>query len=419
MRVLLLTLCYLPDAAPNAPIMTALAEGLAALGHELIVVTAFPHYGQSRPYAGYSGWRLVQECRDGIRIVRTPLYVGKEGSTAGKILSWLSFNLIGTWMAARVGPADVIIAPSPPLTLGLSEWLLSSLWRVPHIYNPQDIYPDVSVEQGYLRNRYAIMMLRSLEKMVYTKAAAVTVLSEAHKANLLDKGVPSDKVVVIPNFVDTDFIRPLPRQNPWSATQGLDDRFVVAYAGNIGASQRLEVLLEVASVLRAREDIVFLVIGRGTGKVSLEERSQRMGLSNVRFLPFQPWERLPEVYASADVHLVMLRRGITGSMPSKAYGIMAAGRPLLASVEENSEVARLVQRSGGGRLVPPEDPQAMVEAILDMAGDAKMRRGMGESGRTHIVEHYSKQAVACQYDRLIRRIVSEARRADLHVRDCG
>jgi len=415
MRVLLLTLCYLPDAAPNAPLMTALAEGLRDLGHEVLVVTAFPHYGQGRPYTGYGGWRVTNERRNGIRISRTPIYVGKGGSNASKILSWLSFNLIGTWVALKAAPADVIISPSPPPTLGLSEWLLASLWRVPYVYNVQDVYPDVAIEQGLLTNPQLIALLRKLERLVYGKAAAVTVVSEAHRDNVLSKGVPCQKIAVIPNFVDTDFMRPLPRHNPWSAQQGMDDHFAVTYAGNIGASQGLETLLGAASRLKTHEDIAFLVIGRGAARAALEARARASGLDNVRFLTLQPRERLPEVYATADVHLVLLRRGITGSMPSKTYSIMASGRPLVAAVEPQSEVASLVQRAGAGLVVSPEDPEALAEGILTLRSDREKRRTMGEGGRAHVAEHYSKQAVASQYDALIRRLVTRPRTRGRHV----
>ena len=405
MRVLFLTLCYLPDAAPNASVMTALAEGLKDLGHELNVVTAFPHYGQNRPYAGYGGLRLKYESCSGIRVFRTPLYVGDEGSTRSKILSWLSFNVTGTWAATRIGRPDVIIAPSPPPTLGLSERLLARLWRIPYIYNVQDIYPDVGIEQGFLTNRSLITILRTMENLVYAKASAVTVLSEAHRAILLAKGVASQKVVVIPNVVDTDFLRPLPRNNPWSADQGVDGRFVVTYQGNIGASQGLETLLNAASRLMRRRDIIFLVIGRGTARASLESQAQAQRLDNVRFLPFQPRERLPEVYATADVQLVSLRRGISASVPSKAYSIMASGRPLVAAVEQKSEVASLVERAGAGLVAPPGNPEALAQAILYLAGDPENRRRMGESGRAHVEQYYSKRAVSRQYDALLSRVV--------------
>lgn len=405
MRVLLLTLCYLPDAAPNAPVMTALAEGLQGLGHDLIIVTAFPHYGQKRPYAGYGGLRLKYESRNGIRVCRTPLYVGNPGSHSHKILSWLSFNVIGTWAALRTGRPDVIISPSPPPTLGLSERFLARLWRIPYIYNVQDIYPDVAIEQGLLTSRPLIAMLRTMEKFVYAQAAAVTVLSEAHRAILLGKGVASQKVVMIPNGVDTHFLRPLPRRNPWSAEQGVDDRFVVTYQGNIGASQGLETLLKAASRLIRNRDIMFLVIGRGTARASLRSQAQAQRLDNVRFLPFQSRERLPEVYATADMQLVLLRRGIWASVPSKVYSIMASGRPLVGAVEPKSEVASLVQRAGAGVVVPPEDPEALAEAILSLASDHENRRRMGESGRAHVEHHYSNRAVSRQYDALLRRVV--------------
>lgn len=406
MRVLLLTLCYLPDGAPNASVMAGLSEGLRALGHEILVITAFPHYGQSRPYIGYGGWRVKHEANNGIQIARTPLYVGREDSPAQKVVSWLSFNLIGGWAAARAGPADVIITPSPPPTLGLAGWLLGCLWGVPYIYNPQDIYPDVAVEQGFLRNRQLIALLRKVEDFIYAKAGAITVLSESHRANLMAKEVHRSKVVVIPNLVDTDFIRPLPRHNPWSARHGLDTSFVVTYAGNISASQGVNTLIDAASLLRKEGNILFLVIARGTGKSLLEAQARSRGLNNIRFLPFQRREFVPHLYASADAHLVLLRRGIGGSFPSKTYSIMGAGRPLLAAVDENSEVGNLIQRTKTGIVVPPEDPQAIVRAILSLAEGHEARHSMGERGRNFVLEHHSKRAVALRYDALIRRLAA-------------
>ena len=166
MRVLILTLSYPPDAGSNAPVMKALSHGLKVLGHEMFVVSSFPHYGHSRPYPGYRSWRFKHESSNGIHVLRTPLYVGREGSRSGKILSWLSFNLIGTWAAAKAQSIDVIIASSPPPTLGLSGWLLARLWNAPYVYNGQDIYPDVAVEQGHLRNRHLIAFLRKVEDMI-------------------------------------------------------------------------------------------------------------------------------------------------------------------------------------------------------------------------------------------------------------
>ena len=407
MRVLLFTLCYLPDAAPNASVMTTLAEGLADLGHEVFVVTAFPHYGQNSPYVGYGGWRFKYESFNGIRISRTPIYVGKEGSTVGKILSWLSFNLIGTWAALKAPRVDVIISPSPPPTLGLSDWLLSRLWRIPFIYNVQDIYPDVAIEQGLLANPQLIALLQKLERLVYDKAAAMTVVSDVHRARLLAKGVPPRKVVVIPNAVDTDFLRPLPRSNPWSAEQRLDGRFVVTYAGNIGVSQGLETILDAARSLRQREHILFLVIGRGTGKSLLEAQARSRELTNIRFLPYQPRDSVPQLYASADVHLVFLRPDVASSFPSKTYSIMAAGRPLLAVVDGGNEVGSLVRRTNTGLVVQPKNPQALVKAILRLAHDQETRHRMGERARRYVERHHSKQTVALMYDALIRRLVTK------------
>lgn len=412
MHLLLITLCYLPDDAPNAPIMTGLAEAFVEFGHRVSVVTAHPHYGENHPDARSHSLRSYrEECR-GVSILRTPLYIGKEHSSKGKLLSWLSFNAIATWYASGIKNVDIILAPSPPLTLGLTESLLGARWHVPYIYNVQDIYPDIAVEQGYLRNPRLIGMFRWVENRVYSNAAAVTVLSEAHRANLLAKGVPPEQVVIIPNLIDTDFVRPVPRRNLWAAEHGANDHFIVAYAGNIGASQALDTLLGAARLLQGHPEILFQVIGRGSAKAELESRVQEWGLRNIAFLAFQPREQLPQVYGSADVHLVLLRRGIMGSVPSKIFTIMAAGRPIIACVDEASDAAHIVRTANAGVVIPPENPQELAETIRRLAQDSRARAKMGECGRAHVVQYYSKRAIGRQYVELCSKLISE--RGDKH-----
>ncbi|MBI3945011.1 MAG: glycosyltransferase family 4 protein [Armatimonadetes bacterium] len=407
MRILLLTLYFEPDITANAAILTRLAEELAALGHAVSVVTAFPHYAGNRIDPRYRG-TLIERARHGdIRVTRTYVYVASDkGSLRARLLNYASFNLLSV-VAGLLSPApDVVLAPSPPLTIGLTAWLLGSLKRVPFVYNVQDIYPDIAIRLGILTNPRAIRAFRRLEDFVYRRAAAVSVLSEGFRQNLLGKGVPPAKLRIIPNFVDPDLVRPQPKENPFARREGLADRFVALYAGNIGLSQGLETLLGACAHLRDLPDFLAVIVGNGAARPALEARAQEMGLSNVRFLPFQPKEDLAMMYASADVSLVLLKRGIGAeSVPSKAYAILASGRPILAAVDAGADTDRLIQDARCGVAVPPEDPAALARAIRALRADPAARAQMGRRGREHVVAHYSPGAIARQYEALLRDVV--------------
>lgn len=409
MRILLLSLYFSPDVAANAVIVTELAEELTTLGHQVTVVTAFPHYDNNVVTHRYRGRLLQREEYGDISVVRTYLYTSPQKSRfAVRFLNYLTFNASSTLAGLLAGPHDVVLAPSPPLTIGLSAYLIGRAKRIPYLYNVQDIYPDVVVKLGILKNPWAIAFSRHLERFVYAQAEHITVLSQGFRSNLLHKGVPQHKLSVIPNFVDTDFVHPLPRCNGFRQRFDLNDRFVVLYAGNLGHSQDLEHVLECAHRLRDRDDIVFVIVGNGSRKPYLETLAQQMELDNVRFIPFQPRQDVPYIYAAADVSLVPLKEGIAlDSVPSKAYTIMASGRPIIASVDPDSDAWNLVQRGQCGLCIPPEDPQAMAQAIRALYASPALRERMGRNGREYVVQHHTRQAVGRQYHELLTSIVEE------------
>jgi colanic acid biosynthesis glycosyl transferase WcaI len=405
MKVLLLTLYFEPDIAANAVIMTELAEELANLGHDVTVVTSMPHYGDNQVWPEYRGKLQVRETFKGLDVRRVYLYVPQDKENLlGRLFNYATFNTLSTIAGTFAGGYDVVLAPSPPLTNGLAAFLISRLRGVPYVYNVQDIYPDVAIRLGVLTNPWVIAFFRWMERFVYDKAAAVSVLSEGFRRNLLDKGVPDDKIAVIPNFVDVDFIHPLPRHNDFSKAQGLDEKFVLLFAGNVGMSQGLGKVLDAAHLLEDREDILFLIVGNGTAKPGLQDYAEELGLENVRFLSFQPREDLPEMYASSDVCLVPLRKGVaTDSVPSKLLTITAAGRPLIASVDRDSDTYRFVEKAECGLWVEPENPDALTEAILTLYHDPDRRERLGRNGREYVEARYTPQVVARQYASLLER----------------
>ncbi len=409
MRILMLSTYFRPESATNAILMTLLGEELTRQGHEVVVITGMPHYDQNRIWPAYRGKLWTREQIGSMRVHRVYLYVpSKKTSFWGRLLNYLSFNLTSGIAGLLIGRFDAILAPSPPLTNGITAWALSRIKGVPFIYNVQDIYPDVAVRLGVLKNRTAIRFFEWMERFVYRKAAAVSVISDCFKANLLRKGVPEQKVEVIPNFIDESFVRPLPRQNAFRTEHGLEDKFVALFAGNVGLSQGLETLLEAALCLQNLPDLRILIVGDGASKEALVNRAKTMGLHNVIFLPLQPYERVPELYSAADVGLIPLRKGLTeDSVPSKLFTIMGVGRPVIAGVDPESDTHRVIQRAGCGLCIPPEDAKALASALQALYENRPLADEMGRAGRDYVVQHFTCHEVARRYGALFERVQSQ------------
>lgn len=413
MRVLLLTLVFAPDGVSTAVLMTELALELRALGHDVTVLTTTPHYNVEpearlrQPLVKRWGNFLYQSDCQSIPVFHASIPV--KGSRVGaRLLDYARFHVISTLagLARLSGKYDVILAPSPPLTIGLSAWVLSRLRHVPFIYNVQEIYPDAAVSLGVLHNRTVIRAMEWLERFVYARAQRVVVISEWFRRRLLEKGVPDAKLQVIPNFADTDFLQPGERQNSFSAQHELDNRFVVLYAGNIGLTQGFETIMEAARRLESVPEVCFVIVGDGTRRDWLEEQILLHAASNVMLLPYQPRSSVPQIYATSDVCLVPLKRGTAQeTFPSKIYSIMAAGRPVIASVDPDSELAWVVERAECGWAVPPDDAGALATAIKSAYQRRSDLLAMGLRGRDYVVANHSRQAVARQYDSLIQAVV--------------
>jgi colanic acid biosynthesis glycosyl transferase WcaI len=420
--VRLLVLCphFAPDTAPTGEVMTSIATELVARGHELHVVTSLPWYQHHRVEPGWTGKVVRHEDTDWGRITRVHPFPTDKRNIPARAAGFAGFTVLSTALgvAGRRGSRpDVVMAMSPPLTLGGAGWLAARRWGVPFVFNIQDVFPDVAVELGAITNPRVIRLASWLERWSYRRSDAVTVLSEDLRDNLVAKirgTVPDahDRIRVIPNFVDTARITPRdPDAGPYRAEHGLTGKRVVMYAGNVGFSQSLDLVVEAARACGERPDladVVFVVNGGGSARPQLEE--QAAGLGNVVFVDFQPKERLPEVLAAADIHVVPLRRGLArSSVPSKTYSILAAGRPVVASVDEGTEVALVVEQAGAGLAVPPDDPAAFTKALVTLLEDPAAAQAMGRAGRSFVEAWASPAAVAERYEALFEELRSRPR----------
>lgn len=410
-KVLLLTLVFAPDGVSTALLLTDLAQELSSLGHEVTVLTTTPHYNNDveararQPLNKRFGGLLYESELNGIKVWHASMPT-KGDRVGARLLDYLRFHAISTIAGLFIsGKCDVILAPSPPLTIGLSAWILRIFKRAPFIYNVQEIYPDVAVSLGMLTNQRVIHILEWLERFIYKRSKAITVISERFKQRLLAKGVEANKLEIIPNFVDTDFIQPGERKTAFSTRHGLDDKFVILYAGNIGLTQSFETILAATKLVRGVDEVHFLVVGDGTRRAWLEEQLAEEDYPNVTLLPYQPRSSVPEMYASVDICLVPLKRGTAQeTFPSKIYTIMAAKRAVIASADPESELADVVQHADCGWTAIPDDPQSLAAAILEAEKDRDVVNQRAENGYQYVIENHSRQAIAKQYDVLIKKL---------------
>lgn len=400
MKLVVVAPHFEPDVAPTGEVITRIVHELARRGHSMDVFTAFPWYRTHRVETGYEGRLWRYEDRSWGRITRIhPFPTPDKRNIARRAAAFAAFSTVAAGMGIRGGRCDGVLALSPPLTLGLSGRAIATARKAPFVFRVDDVFPDVAVELGVLRNKGVIGAARVLEGWCYGWADAVTVLSEDMKANILAKSSRPESVRVIPNFVDTNWILPGPTENGYRREFGLEGKTVVMYAGNIGFSQSLDLVVQAASALAYEEDLVFVINGSGSARPQLEKQAR--GMPNVRFIDMQPVERLPELLAAGDIHLVPLKTGLArSSVPSKMYSILGAGRPLLASVDAGSEIARVLESSGAGVAVPPDDAEAFTKALRGLLNAPEEIRRMGEAGRVWVEQWASPEAVARAYEAL-------------------
>jgi colanic acid biosynthesis glycosyl transferase WcaI len=418
----LLVICphFDPDVAPTGVVMSRIAHELIDRGHRLHVVTALPWYQRHAIEPGWDGQLVRTEKKDWGQLSRVHPFPTDKRNIPARALAFGGFTALAALVgsASRVRP-DAVLAMSPPLTLGMAGRAAATLRRAPLVFNIQDVFPDVAIELGLLSGRRVIQAARFLERLSYRMSDAVTVLSEDLADNVRSKitdglrtedaEIQAAKVRVIPNFVDTEAIRPAARENSYREQYGLIGKTVVMYAGNVGFSQSLDLVLAAAqSFEQSRPDVMFVINGGGSARPDLER--QAASHSNVRFIDMQPIERLPELLAAGDVHVVPLRTGLAwSSVPSKLYSILAAGRPIVASVDEGTEVQRTLERVGAGISVPPDDPVAFTAAIAQVLDDRSNAERMGASGRLFVEQWASPSAVAESYENLFLELIEQRR----------
>lgn len=399
MRILFVSQYFPPEPGAPAARVSELAAHWASRGHDVTVLTSMPHHPTGVVPPEYRGRSLVEEDFRGVRVVRSWVYATANKGRLRRGLGYASFAFSSTLYGHLFARSpDVLIATSPQLLCGLAGRAISSLRRVPFVFEVRDLWPESIVAVGALPEGHpAIKALTKVEEHLYRAAKRIVVVTDAFRDKLVARGFPESTISVIKNGADLTRFVPTARETRLRAELGYNDKFVLAYVGTHGMAHGLDAVLNVAKNLKESPRFAFLFVGEGAERARLEQRARDEGLAHVRFLGALPRERMNEVYATADLCLVPLRKTelFTTVIPSKIFEIMAMQRPLLLSVD--GEARQIVEASSGGEFVPPEDVKQMTEAIVRLSGEEAKLAEMGRCGREYVTKEYDRAVLADRY----------------------
>jgi glycosyltransferase involved in cell wall biosynthesis len=411
MRILFLSQYFPPEPGAPAARVSELARAWARAGHDVTVLTAMPNHPTGVVPPEYRGRALARERWEGVDVVRTWIYAAPNKGRVRRSLAYASYAASATlWGQMHTRAPDVVVATSPQLLCACAGAVAARAHGAPFVFEVRDLWPESIVAVGALPAGHPVVRgLTAVEEGLYRAARAVVVVTDAFRARLVERGVPADKIHVVKNGVDLGRFVPLPRGTPLRATLGWQDKFVIGYVGTHGMAHGLDAVLDVAKRMAGDPRLRFLFVGEGAERARLEERARTEGIANARFLGVVPRDRMNEVYATLDLALVTLRRTelFTTVIPSKIFEIAAMERPMLVSVD--GEARAIVEASGGGAFVPPEDVEAMSEAIARAASDDAWRERAGRAGRRYVVAEFDREVLARRYLDVLARIAGSAR----------
>ena len=400
-KILVLNQYYWPGVEATAQLLSQLCEALAR-DYDVTVVTGHLH-GLDLP---------ADEERNGVRIVRVRSTAYERSQLHLRAANYASYLGDTVLTALRGERPDLVLCMTDPPVVGDIGLLVARRFGAPLLVISQDVFPEIAERLKRLEHPLVVGALRRLVALYLRRADRVVAIGETMKLRLVEKGASAARIEVIPNWVDTAELAPQPRRNAWSREQGVDDAFVVMHSGNVGHAQDLDTLVRAVTFLRDLDRLQVMVIGFGARHGELTRLAQRLEVTSiVRFLGYQPRGRLSLSLASADLHYVGLARGLSGYVvPSRLYGILSVGRPVLVSAEADSETVELVETAGCGVVVPPGRPELVAGVIRDVVEGRLSLDGMGERGREWVEREADREVAFGRYRRVVADVVASSSR---------
>lgn len=401
MRILILGINYYPEPTSVSPFTTGLAEHLVDEGHFVQVVTAFPYYPEWRIWKEYRGRITQKEVRHGVHIRRVLHFVPRRPSSlVHRLLHDFSFTFAAFLAGLSAGKCDIVYCSCPPPALAIAAYLLSRLRRVPYTIKLTDLASDAALATGIMQEGRLARIARFMEDFVYRNAESVFCLCEAFIISLTKRGIPSVKLHVIPDWADTENIRPIFGDGRFRATHGIrPGQFLALHTGNMGKKQDLLNVVRAAELTRHDKELVWVIVGQGEERKLIETEIANRDLANIRLLPLQPADALCQMYAAADLLVLNQKAAVKDAViPSKLLAYMSAGRPVLAAVSAASETARLVHQAKCGLIVSPENAAALAKGAASLRANPSLRQAMGMNGRSYVDNNFTKLGVLRAYD---------------------
>jgi glycosyltransferase involved in cell wall biosynthesis len=409
MRILFLSAYFVPEIGSGPHLAYEFARTLTEWGHHVTVVTGFPRYNLPEMPVEYRGGLTREESMGGVRVLRIKAPNNYGGSTLSRGLVQILAPPVYGLRGRMLPPFDVVYTVTPPVLMGGAARMAARSGRIPWVASVQDLFPQSMVDLGVLTHPGLIRLFEDMERKLYRRADRITVMSEGNRSHVVSRGARAEHVSVVPNWVDTEAIRPAPRGNAFRAEHGLADRFVVLFAGTMGSSQGISVVVDAARLLSDDQSVRFVLVGDGVDKRVLQDRAA--GLTNVQFIPMLPQERYAEALHACDVGLVTLRPEVqTPTVPSKIPTIMAAGRPIAASMPLAGDAPQLISAAGAGLVTNAGDAGGLAQSVRALAADRARAAEMGMSGRAYVEAHLSRQACVRRAEAVLRSAIEGGRR---------
>ena len=407
MKLVYLVQYFSPEKASGLQLVEDLLEGFSAHGWKTDVFTPTPTRGVTDEQRKEYARKRVEIKYDGrLTIHRMHLYREGKGFV-GRAIRYLLFSIECFWKAATV-PADFIFTGSGPPTQGVVVGLAKKVSGKKVIYNLQDIFPDSLVTSGICgENSFLMKIGHAMENFTYRNADHIITITDDMKANIMKKGVPEDKISVVRNWIDTDKVKHISREDNllFDELKLPRDGFYVVYAGNLGKVQGVDVILKTAFLMKNYKDIKFVILGNGSEEDSLKKIVRDKHLDNVLMFPLQPIERVSEVYSMADISIISCTPGTGGSgMPSKTWTIMAAGVPIIASFDMPSEMERTIEEAECGFCTRVGDENELGEKIVRVYRDSQLKECLGRNARKYAEENVSKTEAVAKYLKSIEKV---------------
>lgn len=393
-RILVFNQYYAPAFESTAQLLTQLCEELTS-DYDVTVITGV-----------VEGTSPGRQRLHGVEVIRVASTAFDRSRLSKRATNYITYVLSSLWAGLAQRSADLVLCMSDPPFVPAFALVAARRLRVPYVAIVQDVFPEVAVELGRLRNPVLVRLLEVLVGVGLRRASRVVAIGETMRDRLVEKGVDRERVVVIRNWADADELVPQPKGNHWAQEHGLHDKFVVMHSGNVGYAQNLDMLVRAATFVRDLDDLRIVIIGSGAKKLELMDLAERLETDNVLFMPYQSREVLPMSLSAGDLHFVGLVRGLSGYVvPSRMNGVLSVARPVIVAADEDSEIVRVAEASGSGLTIAPGRPDLLAAVIRDAHDGVYDLADMGERGRRYVEESITRPISVGHYKSLIAGLV--------------